>query len=90
MKIGNAVGATVPLAAFLAMVILRMGAYYIKVAALLSTVVCIITLVGGSARRESIAKRIYVGLFVGLLITILYGLLWDTSPPFAPLFSSGQ
>jgi predicted Ser/Thr protein kinase len=86
MKVGTAVGATVPLAAFLAIVILRMGSYYIKVAALLSTVVCIITLVGGSARQESIAKRIYIGLFVGLLITILYGLLWDTSPP----FSSGQ
>jgi|GEM_PF-2864332 len=90
MKVVTAVGAAVPLAAFLAMVVMRMGMHYIKVAALLSTVFCIITLVGGSARQESIAKRIYIGLFVGLLITILYGVLWDTSPPFAPLFTSGQ
>jgi predicted Ser/Thr protein kinase len=90
MKVGTAIGATVPLAAFLAMVVLRMGVHYIKIAALLSTLFCIITLVGGSARQESIAKRIYIGLFVGLLMTILYGVLWDTSPPFAPLFTSGQ
>jgi predicted Ser/Thr protein kinase len=89
IKVGIAVGAAVPLAAFLAMVILRMGVHYIKVSALLSIVFCIITLVGGSIRRESIAKRIYIGLFIALLITIMYGLLWDTSPPFDPLFTSG-
>ena len=90
MKVGTAVGAAIPLAAFLAVVILWMGTYYIRIAALLSTVFCIITLAGGSIRRESMAKRIYIGLFIGLLVTVLYGLLWDTSPPFNPLFASGR
>jgi len=89
-KVGTIVGAAAPLAGFLAVVILLMGIHYIKVAVLLSTISCIITVVGGGVRREPIAKRVYIGLVIGLLITVLYGLLWDTAAQFEPLIRAAQ
>jgi serine/threonine protein kinase len=90
VKVATTVGAAIPLAGLAAVVALRMGTFYIKTALLSSTVFCIVTLIGGSVRRESVIKRLYVGILVGLLITVLYGLLWSTSPPFSPLLSSPQ
>jgi serine/threonine protein kinase len=90
VKVATTVGAAIPLAGLAAVVALRMGTFYIKTAFLSSTVFCIVTLIGGSVRRESVIKRLYVGILVGLLITVLYGLLWSTSPPFSPLLSSPQ
>jgi len=89
-KIVTALGTAAPLVALLGVVVLLMGIHYTKVAALLSAILCIITVTGGSARREPIAKRLYIGLILGLLITTLYGLLWDTAPRFAPLIPLGQ
>jgi len=86
-KTAATVGAAVPLAGLAAVVVFRMGTSYIKLALLLSVVFCIITLVGGSVRREPLVKRLYAGILVGLLITVLYGLLWSTAPPFSPLLS---
>jgi serine/threonine protein kinase len=90
VKVATTVGAAIPLAGLAAVVALRMGTFYIKTAFLSSTIFCIVTLIGGSVRRESVIKRLYVGILVGLLITVLYGLLWSTSPPFSPLLSSPQ
>jgi predicted Ser/Thr protein kinase/VIT1/CCC1 family predicted Fe2+/Mn2+ transporter len=89
MKIGVIVGATVPLAGLVAVVTLLMGTYYIGVALLVSLVLTIITWIGGSIRREPVARRIYIGIFLGFLLTVLYGLLWDTAPEFRPLFFRG-
>ncbi len=84
IKVATTIGAATPLAGLAAVATLLMGTFYIKLALLLSTLSCIITLIGGSIRQESVIKRVYIGILVGLLITILYGLLWDTAPPFSP------
>jgi len=87
-KVAATGGAAIPFAGLAAVVALRMGAFYIKTAFLLSIIFCIITLLGGSIRQESVVKRLYVGILVALLITVLYGLLWSTAPPFSPVLSA--
>ena len=90
VRAGTTIGAAAALSALAAVVILFMGIFYAQVALVLSILSCIVTMVGGAIRRESIAKRVYLGLFIGLLVTILYGLLWDTAPAFDPLLLSSR